>query len=151
MRYLPNLSATLHPLYALLGKNRPWKWGSKEREAFQRGKQKVLESEFLTHYDLQRPVSLSCDASPYGVGACLTHKMPDGEERLIAFASRTLSTAEKKYAQLVKEALALVYKVRQFHKYLVGREFMLVTDHRPLLKILGPYEGVPTLEAAQLQ
>ena len=77
--------------------------------------------------------------------------MPDGEERPIAFASRTLSTAEKKYAQQEKDALALAYGVKQFHKYLVGREFTLVTDHRPLLKILGPYEGVPTLAAARLQ
>ena len=105
----------------LLGKNRSRKlrnWESKEREAFQNGKQKLLESEFLTHYDLQRPVSVSCDASPYGVGACLTHIMPDGTERL------------------EKEALALVYGVKQFRKYLVGREFKLVTDHLPLLKIL---------------
>ena len=77
--------------------------------------------------------------------------MPDGEERPIAFASRTLSTAEKKYAQLEKVALALVYGMKQFHKYLVSGEFTLVTDHRPLLKILGPYEGVPTLAAARLQ
>ena len=83
-RFLPKLSTTLHPLYALLGKNRLWKWGSKEREAFQKGKQKLLESKFLTHYDLRRPVSLSCDASPYGLGACLTHILPDGEERPIA-------------------------------------------------------------------
>ena len=151
-RFLPNLSATLHSLYALLGNNRPWKWGSKERDAFQKGKQKLLgESKFLTRYDLQRPVSLSCNASPYGVSACLTHVMPDGEERPIAFASRTLSTTEKKYVQLEKEALALVYEVKQFYKYLVGREFTLFTDHRPLLKILGRYEGVPTLAVTRLQ
>ena len=71
-RFLPTFSATLHLLYALLGKNRPWKWRSKERGAFKKGKQKLLESKFLTHYDLQRPVSLSCDASPF-VDACLTH------------------------------------------------------------------------------
>ena len=149
---MPKLSAILHHLYALLDKNRPWKWGSKEREAFQKRKQKLLESKFLTHYDLKRPVSLSCDASPYGVSACLTHIMPDGEERPIAFASRTLLKAEKEHPQLEeKEALALVYGVKQFYKYLVGREVLLFTDHRPLLKILELYEGVPTLAAARLQ
>ena len=135
----------------LLGKNRTWKCGSKEREAFQKGNGSFWNQNSLQIYDLQRPVSLSCDASPYVIGTCLTHIMPDGKERPITFASRTLSTAEKKYAQLGKVALALVYGVKQFHKYLVGREFTLITDHRPLLKILGPYEGVPTLAAARLQ
>ena len=142
-RFLPNFSGTLPPLYALLFKNRPWKQRSKKRTAFQKGKQKFLESEFLTRYDLQRSVSLSCDASRYGVAACLTHIMSDGEKRPIAFASRTLSTAEKKYTQLEKEALALVYGLKQFYKYLVARECTLFTDHRPLLKILGPYESGP--------
>jgi hypothetical protein len=57
----------------------------------------------------------------------------------------------KGYAQLEKEALALVYRAKHFHKFMVGREFTLVTDHRPLLKILGPQEGVSTLAAARLQ
>ena len=112
-----------------------------------------MESEFLTHYDLKKPVILSCDASPYGVGTCLSHLMPEGNTQPVVFASRTLSNTERKYAQIEKEALALIFGVRQFHKYLelVGREFTLMTDHQPLLKILGPHEGVPTLAAARLQ
>jgi hypothetical protein len=77
--------------------------------------------------------------------------LEDGSERPVAFASRTLSRAERKYAQLEKEALALIFGVRQFHRYLVGQQFTLFMDHRPLLKILGPHIGVPTLAAARLQ
>ena len=77
--------------------------------------------------------------------------MADASVQPIAFASRTLSKAERNYAQLEREALALIFGVKQFHKYLVGRSFTLVTDHRPLLKILGPKEGVPSLAAARLQ
>ncbi len=150
-RFLPNLSTMLQPLYSLLQKNTSWEWGAKQAKAFRQAKQNLLESDFLTHYDLKKPVRLACDASPYGVGACLTHVMSDGSEQPIAFASRTLTTAERGYAQLEREALALIFGVRQFHKYLVGRSFTLVTDHRPLLKILGPKEGVPTLAAARLQ
>ena len=76
--------------------------------------------------------------------------MPDGEERPIVFASRTLSTAEKKYARLEK-CISISIRSEVIYKYLVGKEFSLLTDHRPLLKILGPYEGVSTLAAARLQ
>ena len=77
--------------------------------------------------------------------------MPGGEERPVAFTSRTLSASEKNYAQLEKEALSIIYGVKKFHQYLFGRKFTLETDHKPLLTILGPQSAVPTLAAARLQ
>ena len=74
--------------------------------------------------------------------------MDDGTERPIAFASRTLTKSELNYAQIDKEALGLVFGVRKFHKYLYGRSFTLVTDHKPLVTIFGPRKAVPTLAAA---
>ena len=150
-RFLPNISTTLQPLYMLLQKSQPWIWNKPQQEAFESSKEKLLASDCLTHYDLQKPIRLKCDASPEGIGACLTHGMPDGSEQPIAFTSRTLSAAKKGYAQLEKEALALINGVRQFHKYLIGRKFTLVTDHQPLVKILRPKQGIPTLAAARLQ
>ena len=76
---------------------------------------------------------------------------PDGQERPIAFASCTLSTAEKNYGQIEKEALSLVYGIQKFHQYLYGRKFILVTDHKPLLTLLGPKKAIPSLAAARLQ
>ena len=85
------------------------------------------------------------------MGAVLSHTFPDGSERPIAYTSRTLSDAEKNYAQIEKEGLALVLGVKKFHKYLYGRRFTLVTDHKPLVSIFGPKKSLPTLAAARLQ
>ena len=81
----------------------------------------------------------------------ISHQYLDSTERPIAFASRTLTASEHTYAQLEKEALALVYGVKQFHAYLYRRQFVLVTDHKPLLTILSPSHSIPPLAAAGLQ
>ena len=106
---------------------------------------------FRNFYDEKRKLILACDASPYGVGAVISHVMDDGEEHPIAFASRTLTKSERNYSQTEKEALAIIFGVRKFHKYLYGRLFHLYTDHKPLVTILGPKTAVPTLAAARMQ
>ena len=76
--------------------------------------------------------------------------MPDGSEKPITFASRTLSKAEHNYAQIEKEALVIVYAVK-FHQYLFGRHFLLYADHKPLLELLSEQKGIPSMAAACIQ
>ena len=112
--FLPNASSTLTPLYSLLQSNKKWAWDSKEQTAFDTAKGMLQSTSLLVHYDPTKPLILACDASPYGVGAVLSHMVEDGSENPVAFASRTLSPAEKNYSQLEKEGLAIVYGIRSF-------------------------------------
>ena len=104
----------------------------------------------LAHYNPSLPIRLAADASAYGIGAVISHVFEDGSERPVAFTSRTLSPTEQNYPQIEKEALSLIYGIQKFHQYLYGRPFVLVTDHRPLLSILGPKKGIPPLAAARM-
>jgi hypothetical protein len=150
-KFIRNLATLVHPLNKLLHKDAPWQWGTACQLAFAEAKQAIASSPVLVHYDPDLPVTLATDASAYGVGAVISHTLPDGSEHPIAFASRTLSSSETNYAQIEKEALSLVFGVKKFHTYLYGRHFTLLTDHKPLTTILGPKKGIPPLAAARLQ
>ena len=103
------------------------------------------------HYDQKLPLILACDVSPYGVGAGLLHRMPTGDERPIAFASCTLTTVARKYSQLDKEVLALIFGVCKYHQYLYGRHFELKTDHKPLVPIFSETKATTVLAAGRIQ
>ena len=150
-RFLPHLSSELQPLYELLQDDTPWNWTEACTVAFESAKDALISADVLTHYDVTKPLKVECDASPFGVGAVLTHVMDNGDERPVAFASRTLDPAEQNYSQLEKEALAIIFAVKKFHCYVYGRQFTLVTDHKPLVTIFGPKHGIPTLAAQRLQ
>jgi len=74
-----------------------------------------------------------------------------GTERPVAYASRTLTSAEQNYSQLDKEALALVFGTKRFHNYLYGRTFTLYIDHKPLQSLLNESKAIPTLSSARIQ
>lgn len=98
--------------------------------AFNLAKKQLLSSQILAHFNAELSICLATDASAYGLGAVLSHHMPNGEERPIAFASRTLSPAERNYSQLEKEALSIFFGIKKFHQYIYGRSFTLLTDHK---------------------
>lgn len=149
-KFVPALSSVAYLLNRLLVKDTPWKWGKVE-EAWNQLKQLLSSSTILCHYNPDLPLRLACDASSYGIAAVLSHLFPDGSERPLAYASKSLSVAEKGYSQLDKEALSIKFGVTYFHNFLYGRKFTLITDHKPLLSILGPYSGIPPLAAARMQ
>ncbi len=114
------------PLYQLLHKTAVWKSGATQEKAFGAAKELLQSPQLLVHYDCVKDLVLTCDASPYWVGAILAHCQADGTEQPIGYASRTLAPAERQYAQVDKEALAILVGVKKFHPYIYGRRFTII-------------------------
>ena len=120
------------------------------KNAVEKSKKILDETNFLIHYNPEKPLLLAYDASPYGLGAVLSHRIPDGSEKPITFTSGILSKAEPSYSQTEKEALAIVYAIKKFQQYLLGIHF-LFTDHKLLLGLLSEQKGISSMAAARIQ
>ena len=149
-RFIPNVSSTVSPLNKLLGKDEPWCWSGECEQAFVTVKKLLVAAPILCHYDVNRKLILECDASPYGIGACLLHEFSDGSRKPVYFVSRSLAKAESHYSQIEREALAIVFAVKRLHSYLYGRTFTLRTDHKPLLRIFSEKSGLPATAVSRL-
>ena len=103
-RFFPNLSTTLYPLNNLLKNDVRFDWSKQCEQAFNKIKLEMQSDKFLVHYDPTQPLVLATDASPYGVGAVLSHVYPDGSERPIQYASQTLNRTQQNYKQVDWEA-----------------------------------------------
>ena len=140
------------PIYQLTRKNVPFDWNKECEKAFNALKQELSSNRFLTYFNPKLPLVVACDASPVGLAAVLAHKLPIGEERLIAYASRTLSNSERNYSQIDKESLAIIFAVKHFHIFLYGKDrFTIYTNHKPLISLFGAHAKLPPLVAARLQ
>lgn len=149
-KFIPNLSTELKDLYNLLRKEVKYKWSSACQTAFEKSKKLLLQNKVLTLYDPSKPIVVAADASPFGVGAILSHVI-DGVENPVLYASSTLSPAEKNYSQIHREALAIIFAVQQFHKYIYGHKFTLCSDAQALKEIFSPNKNTSLIAASRLQ
>jgi hypothetical protein len=129
---LLNVSSVLLPLYRLLWKDVSWQLTLSEEEAFEESKALLTSESLLVHFDPSLPLTLTCDASAYGVSAVLAHKMPDGTE---THRLRLTIVDKRDYSQLENEGLACIFGIKKLHPYFFGHHFELVTDHKPLLAL----------------
>jgi len=94
-KFLPNLSHFLYPLNQLLRKNIAWVWKSKQQKAFEAAKQLLSQEPALAHYGVKQRIKLYCDASAYGLGACLVHIIDDGREKACCICITHIDQARK--------------------------------------------------------
>ncbi|XP_049880106.1 uncharacterized protein K02A2.6-like [Pectinophora gossypiella] len=142
-KWIPNLATTTEPLKELLrmklGKKASIEryWTEKQEEAFKKLREGLCNIDTLGYYDIKDKIQVIADASPVGLGAVLVQTDKNGP-RIIAYGNRTLNDCERKYSQTEKEALALVWAIEHFNTFLFGKEFDLITDHRPLEFLFSP-------------
>ena len=148
--FIAHFSDKAASLNALLKKGARFDWSPECDDAFLRLRAEIVEATQLAHYDASKKLTLATDASQFGIGVVLSID-DNGKERPVAHASKTLTKSQKAYSQIEKEALSIIYGVTKFRQFLYGREFTLITDHKPLLAIFSPDKTIPTLTAQRLQ
>lgn len=129
--FIPMLSALMSPLTGLTKKDN-WAWSEESQAAFEAVKEAVLAAQDLVQLNDSDPLILYTDASTIGVGAVLMQKQ-DGREMPVIYVSKKFTVAESRWSTTEQECYAMVYAIKQLQPYLLGREFLVCTDHRSLV------------------
>ncbi|GFV34755.1 retrovirus-related Pol polyprotein from transposon 17.6 [Trichonephila clavipes] len=124
------------PLQSLLKSGVEFHWGPEEVEAFNSLKKALTSDPVLGMYDERASTEIHTDASGYGIGAVLV-QIQNNVEKVIAYASRTLTKAEKNYSTTERECLAIVWATNKFRPYIFGKHFTVVTDHHSLCWLMN--------------
>jgi hypothetical protein len=132
-KFIRNYSNIVDPINKLLKKGTKFIWSIECQESFEKIKEMLINPPILSFPDLNREFCLTTDASTSGLGAVLSQVMEDGIERVIGYASRSLSDAERNYSATELECLGVVWACNYFRHYLYGRKFTVWSDHNPLV------------------
>ena len=108
-----------------------FKWGAFCDQAFNELRELLISSTILQYPNYDKEFRITCDASDLALGSFLSQDN-NGIDLPIAYASRTLNSAEKNYATVEKELLAIVWGIKEFRPYIFGKHFIVITDHKPL-------------------
>lgn len=133
-RFVYRFSSIAEPIINLTRKGVEFCWGEDQEAAFVKLKKELLENATLAHYSPTDPTMLKTDASKTGIAAMLLQQK-DGDWKLVSCISRRLSSAERNYGITELEGLAIVYSVQKLRAYLLGREFVIITDHCALCSL----------------
>ena len=131
-RFIPNYSTITAPLRTLTKSEQPWTWTSSEQQGFVQLKRLLISDTILSYFNPHKKATILVDASPVGLGAILCQ-----ENRVVAYANRSLSPVEQRYSQTEREALAVLFACEDFHLYIYSAQFSIITDHKLLERIFS--------------
>ena len=143
-KFIPDFAAVSAPLTGLTKNGLKFSWSDQHQHAFQTLKHYLCSAPVIAYPDFDRPFLLQSDASDVGLGAILAQHDGKGPERVIAYASYTLSPREQNYSTIEKDALAVVFAVKHFRFYLLGKKYSVITDNSALrwLHSVEPKGGI---------
>ena len=134
-RFVKGFSDIAKPLHRLTEEKRAFSWDEECEHAFLELKKRLCESPILGYPDTEGRFTVDTDASNTGIGGVLSQKRGD-QEIVIAYFSKSLSRPERNYCVTRRELLAVVKTLQHFKKYLLGRKFLIRTDHAALKWLL---------------
>lgn len=134
-KFSPNIAEISAPLRKLLNHNQVWQWGPAQVTSYKQLQTELTKPTVLKLYDIRAPTKISADASSYGIGFVLL-QLVDKHWFPIAYASRVMTNTETRYTQIEKEALAITWACEKFSQYILGKQILLETDHKPLVPLM---------------
>ncbi|CAC5393315.1 unnamed protein product [Mytilus coruscus] len=129
-KFVPSMSAVTEPIRKLL-KEHEFIWTHEQQQAFEILKDIITKNPVLSFYDVSKPVKVSCDASQCGLGAMLIQ-----DNKPVAYATRSLTDAESRYANIERELLGVLFGLERFNDYTYGKHINVESDHKPLEMIV---------------
>ncbi len=143
-RFIPNLATISEPLRELTKASTPWTWEEKHKQALQQLKQSISAQCTMAYFNPEHETEVVVDASPVGLGGMLVQYDPCGNMSLVALASKALPEVAQRYSQTEREALAVTWGILHFHLYVCGKDFKVITDHKPLVPLFNNPYSKPT-------
>ena len=139
-KFIEDFSTLTNPLRDIIKRSK----FELHQKTFETLKEKLISAPVMAYFDINKEAHLYVDASPYGLSAILMQKNETGDLRIVAYGSRSLTDVERRYSQTEREALAIVWGVEHFHRYVYGCAFIIITDHKPLEVIYGNVNSKPS-------
>ena len=134
-KFSSNLAEYTKPLRDLLKDKNQFYWGHPQQNAFNKIKEELTKSPVLALYDPTRYTVVASDASNYGIGTVIMQKQDDRQMKPVAYASRALTPTEQRYTTIEKEGLGITWACERFRDFLIGKQFHIETDHKPLVSL----------------